>query len=141
MTHPELSDESQLLALHEAAIEAHLQNDIEIMLQDEEEDYVIGSRGEVFRPSLEERRQMLGPYLAATTFELYRDEIRPIVKVSKDGTLGWVIVQVYARGEQDIGGGELASVEFASAWIELYEKRNGRWVRVGNVSNIRPFSS
>jgi hypothetical protein len=137
----ESTDEELLLALHKAAIEAHLQNDIEIMLKDEEEDYILGSRGEVFRPSLEERRQMLSPYLAATTFDVYRDEIRPIVKVSEDGTLGWVVVQVYVRGEQDTGGGEMASVEFDSAWIELYEKRNGRWIRVGNVSNIRPLGS
>jgi hypothetical protein len=59
------------------------------------------------------------------------------VKVSNDGTLGWVISQVYVRGEQDTGGGEMARIEFESSWIELYEKRNGRWLRVGNVSNIR----
>ena len=35
----------------------------------------------------------------------------------------------------------MVSIEFDSAWIELYEKRNGRWVRIGNVSNIRSFGS
>jgi hypothetical protein len=25
-----------------------------------------------------------------------------------------------------------------AAWIELYEKRNGTWLRVGNVSSFRP---
>jgi hypothetical protein len=28
-------------------------------------------------------------------------------------------------------------LEFISAWIELYEKRDGRWWRIGNVSNFK----
>ena len=132
------SEEQQLLALHQKAIDGHLQNDVEILLEDEHEDYVIGSRGGVFHPTKDERRQQLGPYLKATKFEVYRDEIPPIVKVSDDGTLGWVVCQVYVKGEQDAGEGEIANVEFFSSWIELYEKRNGRWIRTGNVSNIRP---
>ena len=31
-----------------------------------------------------------------------------------------------------------AEVKFVSAWIELYERRDGRWWRTGNVSNFRP---
>ncbi|MFZ0546599.1 MAG: hypothetical protein WAM60_14225 [Candidatus Promineifilaceae bacterium] len=131
------SDQEQLLALHQLTIEAHLQNDVEIMLKDEEDDYVVGNRGVVTRPTKVERRQQFEPYFAGTTFEIYRDEIPPIVKVSEDGTLGWVIAQVYVRGEQDAGEGEKAPLEFGSSWIELYEKRNGRWIRMGNVSNIK----
>ncbi len=135
-------DEEQLLALHQAAIEAHLQNDVEMLLKDDAEGgYVMAGRGVVSWPSKEDFRQRLGPYLAATNFEIYRDEIEPIVKVSEDGTLGWVICQVYVKGEQDQGEGEMARIEFGSAWIELYEKQNGRWLRVGNVSNLRPLSS
>lgn len=66
-----------------------------------------------------------------------RDEIAPIVKGSRDGTLGWVICQVYVCGKQDSGEGETAEVEFGSSCIELYEKQDGRWLRVGNISNIR----
>ena len=50
----------------------------------------------------------------------------------------WVIVQVQARGLQVTEQGGKKPLEFVSAWIELYEKRNGRWYRVGNVSNFRP---
>jgi hypothetical protein len=139
MVDTKLTDEQQLLALHQRAIDGHLQNDVEILLRDEEEDYVIGSRGGVFHPTKEERRQQLGPYIKATRFEVYKDEIPPIVKVSVDGTLGWVICQMLVRGEPDAGDGETAEGAFNSAWIELSEKRNGRWIRMGQVSNIRPL--
>ena len=58
------------------------------------------------------------------------------MQVSADGTLGWVIAQVEARGEQG-SGAQARQVEFVSGWIELYERHHGRWRRVGNVSNFK----
>jgi hypothetical protein len=132
------TDADTLRALHEKVMRAHRQGDVELILQDEAADYVVASRGEVLRPTLEERRQRLGPYLRSTTFQEYRDLTAPIVTVARNGTLGWVIVQVQARGTRKNAAGVAEPLEFVSAWIELYEKRRGRWYRVGNVSNFKP---
>jgi hypothetical protein len=72
-------------------------------------------------------------------YTLYDDMIRPQVKISDDGTLGWVIVQVKAEGVR-YGNEEQAErpLEFVCGWIELYEKVEGNWKMVGNVSNFRP---
>ncbi len=131
------SDTNLLLALHQTALEAHLQSDVELLLKDESDDYVVASSGEISRPTKEERRQFLGPYLKATNFYEYRDEVPPVVNISQDETLGWVVAQVYARGEQAASDGQLHAIQFVSAWIELYEKRDGRWLRTGNVSNFK----
>lgn len=131
-------DATRLLALHEVAMEAHRKGDVELLLRDEPDDYVVANRGEVTTPSKAERRAMFAPYLASTRFEVYRDLIPPRARVSGDGTLGWVVVQVQARGVQTAEDGTTAPIEFTSAWIELYEKRDGRWLRVGNVSNFKP---
>jgi hypothetical protein len=128
----------RLEALHEKVMTAHRRSDVEMLLEDEAEDYVVASRGKVTHPTLEERRARLGPYLKSTRFDEYRDVVKPIVTVSPDGLLGWVVVQVSARGVRTATGGEKTPVEFVSAWIELYEKREGRWLRVGNVSNFKP---
>lgn len=132
------SDNEQLLALHEEVMRAHRESNVEQLLAAEEDDYVIANRGEITRPDRKSRREDLGPYLERTRFSMYRDKVPPIAKVSEEGSLGWVIVQVEARGEQTNSGGKVEPVEFVSAWIELYEKRSGRWVRVGNVSNFKP---
>lgn len=131
------SDLDRLRALHEKVIRAHRQSNVELILEDEAPDYVVANRGEVTRPTLEERRQRLGAYLRSTAFQEYRDLNEPVVTISSDGTLGWVIVQVQASGIQTTELGEKEPVEFVSAWIELYEKRDGRWLRVGNVSNFK----
>ena len=131
------TDADLLKGLHEKVIRAHLQSNVELLLEDEASDYVVASRGAVTRPTLEERRGRLGPYLQRTAFHEYRDAVDPMVSVSGDGTLGWVVVQVQARGLQTTAEGRKEPLAFASAWIELYEKRNGRWLRVGNVSNFK----
>jgi len=131
------TDIDQLRALHEKVILAHRKSNVEVILEDESADYVVASRGEVTRPTLDERRERLGPYLRSATFREYRDLIDPVIQVSSDGTLGWVIVQVQASGIRTTQADHKEPIEFTSAWIELYEKRNGRWFRVGNVSNFK----
>lgn len=135
-----LGDEQQLLALHEEGLQAHRASDVDLLLKAEEDDYVVSSVGGVSHPNRESRRQFLGPYLESTRFSVYRDQIPPVVKVSRDGSLGWVVVQIEARGDQTQPDGTVEPLEFVSSWIELYEKRKGRWVRIGNVSNFKPES-
>jgi hypothetical protein len=128
-----------LLALHERGLRAHLQSDVDLLFAgDAGQEFVLANRGVISRPTLEERKAGLGPYLRATRFSVYRDQVPPIVKVSQDGSLGWVIAQVEARGEQTTASGKTEPLEFVSAWVELYEKQNGRWLPVGNVSNFKP---
>jgi hypothetical protein len=132
------NDAKELLALHQTVLAAHRNGDVELLLRDETDAYVVASRGQVTQPGKEARRQRLGPYLAATTFDVYRDQIPPTVRVSQDGSLGWVIAQIYAQGSQVVAGGAREPLTFVCAWIELYEKKDGRWLRTGNVSNFKP---
>ena len=128
-------DRARLLALHEQAMEAHRRSDVEMLLQADHEDFVLASRGQLSKPTLEQRRQFLGPYLRGVRFAEYVDVVPPVVHVSADGTTGWVIAQVKARGTGVPDA--TRTLQFESAWIELYEKRGGAWRRVGNISNFK----
>ncbi|HNN92219.1 MAG TPA: hypothetical protein PKI03_08125 [Pseudomonadota bacterium] len=129
---------AELRALHEKVMRAHRQSNVELLLEDEAEDNVVANRGEISRPTLKARRERLGAYLKATTFSEYKDSVDPVVSVSADATQGWVIAQVSARGKQRTEKGDEVPLQFVSAWIELYEKRGGKWQRTGNVSNFKP---
>jgi len=131
------TDVEALRALHEKVLVAHRQSNVELLLDDETAAYIVASRGEISRPTIVERRERLGPYLRQSAFAEYKDAAEPVVTLSKDGTLGWVVVQVEARGVQARADGKKETIAFVSAWIELYEKRNGRWYRTGNVSNFK----
>jgi hypothetical protein len=132
------ADEQQLLALHQAGLAAHLQGDIDALLAGQADDFILVNRGEISSPSMEQRREFLGPYLAATKFEFYHDALAPIVKISRDGSLGWVIAKVEARGTSATSDGSDVGIEFEAAWIELYERRGHEWIAIGNVSNFAP---
>lgn len=128
------ADEAVLRDLHAKVVRAHLERRVALLMEDEAADSVVAGRGEITRPTLDERRARFTTYFRDTAFTEYRDLVEPLVHVSADGTLGWVMVQVRALGTRSDGG----PVDFTSAWIELYEKRAGRWWRVGNVSNFKP---
>lgn len=132
------ADREALLQLHRDVLRAHLTSDVDLLLRAEGDDYIVANRGEVTRPTLEERRARFGPYFGSTRFSTYRDLVPPVVEVSDDGTLGWVIVQIEAVGEQTAADGTIQPIEFVSAWIELYKKEAGVWRRTGNVSNFKP---
>jgi predicted enzyme related to lactoylglutathione lyase len=125
-------DRQVLLQMHRDVFRFHLENDLDSWMADESEDYIDANRGEISRPSIAERRAQLQPYLAATSFTDYRDLVEPEVRVSNDGSMGWVVCQVEVNGKR--GDEEFSSVW---AWIELYARQDGEWKRVGNVSNRR----
>ena len=125
-------DRVQLLEMHKQVLDAHKNHGLEKWLNGFTDDYVSANRGEISYPTPSEQRNRFRPYINSTSFEYYRDMVPPVVRVSMDGTLGWVIAQVEAKGQS---GDDL--YQFQSAWIELYEKKNGEWVGIGNVSNMK----
>jgi hypothetical protein len=119
-------------------MQAHRESNVDLLLRSEAPDTVSANRGEITQPTLDARRARFEQYLGSTRFAEYVDLVPPIVRVSDDGSLGWVIVQVRGAGVQTRQDGSSQPVAFESAWIELYERRDGTWYRVGNVSNFRP---
>ena len=123
-------DRKQLLLMHKQGMDAHKNIGLEKWLSGFTDDYISANRGEISYPTSDEMKSRLMPYITSTKFEYYRDMIPPVVRVFQDGTLGWVIVQIEAKGQT---GDDV--IQFQFAWIELYAKKNGKWVSVGNVSN------
>ena len=60
----------------------------------------------------------------------------PIIRVSADASMAWMIVRTKVRRTQKDSSGAEKEEKFVYAGIMTYEKRNGRWVRVANVSTF-----
>jgi hypothetical protein len=128
---------AQLLALHEEVMQAHRESNVDTLMKSDAPDYFSANRGLIAQPTLEARRARFQHYFGTTRFAEYIDLVPPVVRVSNDGSLGWVIVQVRAKGVQSTSNGGSQAITFESAWIELYERRGDAWYRVGNVSNFK----
>ena len=127
----------ELLALHQAGIQAHLDKNIDFFLQDIAPDYLSVSRGDIHRPTADAIRAQFSNYLDNTDFNEYADLSEPIVGVSADGSMGWLIAQVKVSGQQQTAAGGTQPLEFVSAWLMLYERQDDRWVRLADASTFR----
>ena len=136
LTRPTPTDRAALLALHAALIEAHLQNDLSLWQVTEADTVLAINRGRlVWRGT--ERWAGRAVYLDGAVFSVYRDIRRPVVRISDDGTLGWLAAEVEAKGTLPDGEGGRRPFHVVWAWVELYQKTDGGWRLVGNASNER----
>lgn len=126
----------ELLALHKQVINAHLEKDVAFFTRNIADDYFSVSLGELNRPSKEEISQMFTHYFASTDFKEYRDIMDPIVKVSDDGTLGWIVVQVKIIAEMQIED-KIHKIDDVWTWITLYKRENDIWIRMGEVASSK----
>lgn len=135
------ADVAALQAAHETVLQAHRDGDVDGWLAVEADSYVVANRGRVSFPTMEERRAAREPYLAGTRFSRYEDVRQPLVTISEDGSMGWLIAEVAVTGRQTLPDGSEEAVESVYAWIELYRRIDGEWRLVGNISNSRPGGS
>ncbi len=131
------SDERQLLHIHAEVIRAHVEQQVDLWMSVESENYVSVNGGEVTFPGFSERREQRSAYLQGASFSSYRDLRDPIVRISEDGSLGWLIAEVEVAGSVPDQEGGRNSFHDIWAWIELYEKTDQDWRLIGNVSNRR----
>lgn len=131
------AEAAELRRLHERVMEAHRAGDVESWMALEADESISANGGSITRPTAADRRAAREAYLGSTTFTVYRDLRPPIVRLSADATLGWLIAEVEVRGTRVADGVE-TPVDAIWAWIELYEKQSGAWRLIGNVSNRRP---
>ena len=127
----------ELRRLHNELLEAHRTGDIDRWMSVEGPDFVSVNGGRVTFPELSDRRAQRADYLGIATFEVYRDLREPLVRVSDDGSLGWLIAEVEVRGHASSSPREAEPFHDIWAWVELYENEDGLWRLVGNVSNRR----
>ncbi len=134
----DVSNERQaLLAIYEASKRAHVNTNVEQLLANSGETFISVSNGKISRPTREDKEKFFKKYFENATYHEYDDLETPIVRVSSDGTLGWMITRLHARRTQVDKSGTSHEREFVYAGIMLYEKKDGKWIRIGNVSTLQ----
>ncbi len=126
----------ELLALHERDRHSHFATDADALVAPFDESIVDVRNGIVQYRTREEFRQGFTRYFKNTTYHEWDDLQPPIVQVSRDGSLGWVITRTKVHRVQVDETGSQKELEFIYAGITTYEKRDGQWVCTANVSTF-----
>lgn len=129
---PDLAAErAALLEMHRAEIRAHIERDADALAKDHGDDFVSASRGKLSRSTREQTRKFFGEYFAGATYPQYEDIEPPVIRVSDDASMAWILSRVRVRRVDKDG-----QSGFVYAGMMAYEKRNGRWIRVANASTF-----
>jgi hypothetical protein len=131
-------DRETILQIHEEMAEAHLAGDVDLWLASQSNEYISVNSGEIRIRDKAERRAGLTPYLERTDYSVFRDLREPIVVISDDGSLGWMITQLEVRGTRTSEAGDTEPFGWTVAAIQLYRKEARQWVLVGDGFNLRP---
>ena len=129
--------EQELLDLHKQVGDAYLNKDIGFFTKDIAIDYFSISRGRFIKPTKSKITQIFENYLSTTEFKVYENLMDPIIKVSDDGSLGWVVAQVKIQAKREMEGLS-HEVDEIWTWITLYKRENGTWIRMGEVNSTAP---
>jgi hypothetical protein len=117
---------------------AHFNRDAKIIFAEFADEYVSVGGGKVRKPALDEGLKRLQNYFDNSTFIEWDDITPPIIRVSDDATLGYVIVHKKVRLlAKDANGKEEEETEIF-AWIATYRKIKGEWKLTAVASTNTP---
>jgi len=131
-------EKAELLRLHKSDREAHFKTDVDLLQASAPEEFIAVSNGKIYRTKRTDERRQFAEYFKGAKYYEWDDVEEPIVRISKDGSMAWMITHVRVRRTQKDAAGKEQEQRFIYAGIMTYEKQAGKWVRIANVTTFKP---
>lgn len=130
----------ELLAIHEADRRAHFHRDVDALVATLPPDFRFVSvrDGKVLAQSPDDLRKRFEGYFQGAEFSAWDDLESPIIHVSPDGQMGWMVVRVKIAYSKTDTAGQKTQEQSVIAWMSAYEKHEGKWFHVANASTFEP---
>lgn len=130
-------EKNDLLKVHAKMRQAHLELDAELMVSTFADQVFRVASGVVSQNSKEEYRQNYKDYFSSSTYHKMDDLEPPIVRISKDASMAWMIVRTQVRFTYQDKTGKEVEQAFIYAGIVTYDKQNGKWLRTANAATVK----
>lgn len=124
---PRVADLAELMRLHEQQKTAHLTYNAEMFVEMFAEQLTQLQRGALTTRTRAEDLQRFKTYFSSFKFAEWEDIAPPLMRLSKDGTLATIAVQKRVRGTYKDDSGAEKSDHTIYAWLEVWEKVDGKW--------------
>ena len=125
-----------LLALHESDRLAHFTADAARIAKTAPDVFLTVGGGKVERIPRAAEGSFFDGYFRGARYAEWDDLEPPVVRISADGSMAWIVTRLGVRRQAPGPDGALQERAFVYAGIMTYEKRDGGWVRVANVSTF-----
>jgi hypothetical protein len=132
------AERAELARIHELSREAHLDKNAGAIAALVSDDFLNIADGEIDHWTPEDVVTRLQPYLERSSFLAWDDLQEPIIRISDDGTMAYVVVLKDVHLTRPGEDGETVEERTVFAWTETYEKRGGEWRLTSVTSTDRP---
>lgn len=116
------ADEQKLLELHEQSREAHFKKNPGSLVGQFSDDMISVNRGKVSLASREKATERFKQYFDAVEFKKWDDVKPPVVRFSKDRSIGYVIVDKMVVLETTDSLGKRIEESTHFAWVSIFRK-------------------
>jgi len=135
---PKVKAMNELFELQKQARIAHFNRDAKLLVSTFADDFTNIAGGKITKPTREASLTRFQNYLNSSTFIEWDDITPPVIKVSDDATLGYVLVHKKVRLLAKNENGTKTEETEIFAWIETYRKIKGEWKLTAVVSTNTP---
>lgn len=132
------ADRAELLRRHELTRTAHHEKRADLLVASFADSLLSIAHWDVTLRSRADNLRRFQSYLDRVTFQEWDDLAPPRIRVSPDGQMAYVVVQKSVRLTSADSAGVPQAEHTIFAWVEIYEKRNGRWTLTAVASTDRP---
>ena len=130
-------EKARLLRLHESALRAHMENDARTFLAAYATQWYDVRNAGVRLRTKEEAFLSIEQYFKRTHFADISEITAPIIHLSADASMAWVIGAMRVRASQEGSDGKEQDFSFRCAWVSIYEKQEGEWAQVVDASSFQ----
>ncbi|MEW6732522.1 MAG: hypothetical protein AB1489_14430 [Acidobacteriota bacterium] len=131
-------DKAEIMRLQELQRKAHFNKDAGLLVSMFSDDYINVKAGKIESPTREQSINRLQPYFDQSSFIEWDNISPPIIRVSEDASMAYAIVQKRVRLKAKDNNGVEREYQTIFAWMETYEKREGKWKLTAVASTNEP---
>ncbi|HZU70718.1 MAG TPA: DUF4440 domain-containing protein [Ktedonobacteraceae bacterium] len=130
-------EKSRLLQLYKSSLQAHFEHDARTFLAEYASQwYEIRNAGVRLRTK-EEALPAIEQYFQRTHFYDISEIAAPIIHISADASMAWVIGEIHVRASQEGPDKKERNFSFHCAWVSIYEKQEGQWAQVVDAPSFQ----
>ena len=131
-----IKEKKALLNVHKKDRAAHFGTDVQMLLENQGDDFISVSNGKIQKLTKQQIKDSFTSYFRNAVYYEWDDLDEPIIKISGDGSIAWMINRYKVKRKVAGENGKEEKREFIYAGVTLYEKENDKWIRIGNVSTF-----
>jgi uncharacterized protein (TIGR02246 family) len=132
------AERAEIARLLQGARTAHFEKRADLLTAGFADTSLFVARGAVTPTTPEAARERMQAYFDRSTFQEWDDIEPPRIRVSPDGRMAYALVHKRVRLTAPDSTGAPVADHTVFAWVELYEKLDGRWRLMAVASTDRP---